>query len=153
MNAVAWSPNGKLLAIAASKIDVWDVSQANENKLLTTLGVASSESRKNVTGRTEMEESIMQYSQSQTRRPYAAIAWSPNGELLAAGDSSGRIRVWRMSSDGKTEHGQRTFSCRGQPHDMAWSPDGRQLATIDATGAIHTWRTGEGASLKAPSVE
>jgi WD40 repeat protein/3',5'-cyclic AMP phosphodiesterase CpdA len=60
---------------------------------------------------------------------YAAtesLAWSPDGQILAAGDSDGTIQFWD-TDDGfllRTLEGH-----AGRVSDVAWSPDGRTLAT------------------------
>ena len=54
-----------------------------------------------------------------------ALAWSPRTELIALGDSSGKILIW----EGANQHNRtvvRDYSTLGAC--VAWSPDGSQLA-------------------------
>ncbi len=60
-----------------------------------------------------------------------ALAWSPRTELIALGDSSGKILLW----EGANQHNRavvRDFSTLGAC--VTWSPDGAQLAAAYLDG-------------------
>lgn len=66
-----------------------------------------------------------------------ALAWSPDGNRLAAGGSHGDIKIWEHDADNASlaftlaPIGVRT---------LAWSPGGEWLVIGDAAGAIRIWR-------------
>ncbi|HEY8375563.1 MAG TPA: protein kinase, partial [Nannocystis sp.] len=75
--------------------------------------------------------------------PVRAVAWSPDGELLAAaGDPA--VGVWLLPAAGgageRREHAETV-------HALAWSPDGQTLALADAAGVV-TWIARTGAELR-----
>lgn len=73
-----------------------------------------------------------------------AVAFSPNGDYLAGGDSSGLIHLWNC----KTE--QRQLVLKGhQSHinTIAFSPDSQYLASGSFDGAVKLWRIHDGQCL------
>jgi WD40 repeat protein len=91
---------------------------------------------------------------TQTFGSILAIAYSPDGQLLAASDSTGEIRVWGVSQDriAHKEIGQCLFTCRGHTNwvrAIAFSPDGRYLASSSDDLTISLWDLhGEGARIR-----
>jgi WD40 repeat protein/serine/threonine protein kinase len=65
-----------------------------------------------------------------------AVAWSPDGRSLAAGDAAGVLRLW--SEDGTP--GRVFRSEAGSINAVAWSPDSRRLAVGDANNTVHLYR-------------
>ncbi len=66
-----------------------------------------------------------------------AIAWSPNGNQLAFGESTGVVRIY------ETKSWQLVGLLVGHDesvHDVAWSPDGRWLATLSRDKALRIWQ-------------
>ncbi|MBE9137413.1 hypothetical protein IQ254_09355 [Nodosilinea sp. LEGE 07088] len=73
-----------------------------------------------------------------------ALAFSPDGQQLAVGDSSGGVRIHR-TTDLQTQsllvgHGSRVMS-------VDWSPSGRQLASASMDGTIRLWNTHTGQEI------
>lgn len=109
VTAVAWSPDGSLLAIAFSDrnstLGLWD---ADTGELLSEL-----------TGH---------------RYSVRSIDWSPDGRRVATGSSDRTVHVWDARIGVRlhllTGHGSSVTS-------VAWSPDGRLLAT--AGGRVRIW--------------
>ena len=84
--------------------------------------------------------------QLETREPRGyvpTIQWTPDGEHLAVGESSGIVRIyesrnWRLA---------RVIYCPERSlSSLAWSPDGRWLATVGGAGALRVW-TARGAPV------
>jgi RNA polymerase sigma factor (sigma-70 family) len=64
-----------------------------------------------------------------------AVAFSPDGDLLAGGDA-GMVRVWDVAT-GKERHRLRW---EGQSaHAVGFARDGRTLAAASADGSVRTW--------------
>jgi WD40 repeat protein len=68
-----------------------------------------------------------------------AVAFSPDGKLLAAAYSDGVVRLWnpatRQAVGAPLPAGTRPGSVSG----VAFSPDGKLLASADADGTVQTW--------------
>ena len=65
--------------------------------------------------------------------PVSAIAWSPNGRLLASGDFEGQIRLWRIQPATclQTLTGHSNWVAA-----LAFAPDGSLLASGSGDGLV-----------------
>ncbi|HEU5383576.1 MAG TPA: hypothetical protein VFV38_49880, partial [Ktedonobacteraceae bacterium] len=62
-----------------------------------------------------------------------ALAWSPDGQMLASGGQDGMVRVWRADT-GDLLH----LFTHGEPvRRLRWSPHGMLASTSSTT--IHVW--------------
>jgi WD40 repeat protein len=77
------------------------------------------------------------------------VAFSPDGSLLATGDSNGRTYLWNLPS--RTLAGTLVNpydpvtsllpgEARTSVLSVAFSPDGKTLATSDTNGHAYLWR-------------
>ncbi|MFT9665943.1 eIF2A-related protein [Streptomyces rhizosphaericola] len=77
--------------------------------------------------------------------PSVALAWSPDGELIAVLGQGGTVHVWNCREDTPARR------LAGRARAMGWSPDGEHLATAEsgAGGALIVWdaRTGHRRAL------
>jgi WD40 repeat protein len=69
-------------------------------------------------------------------------AWSPGGQYLAVGDSSGSVLLWDVPR-------QRLTSLRWRAHRrfvsaLTWSPDGRHLVSAGGDGSVILWTVAAG---------
>ncbi len=74
-----------------------------------------------------------------------AVAFSPDGTLLAVSDSAGEIHLWRM------DDGKKIVTFRGHTHwicSVAFSPNGKLLASSSADGTLKLWELATGYCLK-----
>jgi WD40 repeat protein len=76
-----------------------------------------------------------------------ALAWSPDGNLLASGSGDYEaddttVRVW--TDKGELLH---LMQAGARVYSLAWSPDGRTLAGGAEDGAVHLW-SAEGEALR-----
>ncbi len=110
VTALAWSPNGKLLASGS-----WDCS--------VHLWEAETGSR------------ILRY-QGHTAG-VTTIAWSPNRKLLASGSEDGVAQVWDAAT-GQTRFTYRGHTQAITA--LAWSPEGAYLASASINQTVHVWK-------------
>ena len=160
VNAVAFSPNGELLATGGDDwtFRLWNVSRwqniatlehnvdrtrwqvkavafSPDGQLLATAGrhVKLWE----VSNQTEI--ATLQHAE------YVwALAFSPNGQLLAAGDREGTVRIWDVQD--RLDLARLKGDTR-VVYTVAFSPDGRTFASAGSQGLIKFWTVGNWESL------
>jgi WD40 repeat protein len=118
--AVAWSPQGKYLALSAGdKVKLLEVQSLRE--------VASAE--------------VGALSHS--------LVFSPDGTLLAAGSRDGRIRLWDLNM-GSLEVTPRLViqAHKKGVNSLVFSPDGRSLASGGNDAVARTWDVASGSIQK-----
>ncbi len=87
-----------------------------------------------------------------------AVAWSPDGRLLASSGNKGEVKMWDVGAEREVHTLSRPGS--GVASDVAWSPDGRLLAVSYGDGIVGVWdvatgtlaRTLEGHGLNVETV-
>ncbi|MFP4298276.1 MAG: protein kinase family protein [Spirulinaceae cyanobacterium] len=114
VNAVAYSPDGKILASGGrdGAIALWD---AQTGELLRNIKAHS--------------------------HGINAIAYSPDGQQLATGSGDNTIKLWALP-DGELQHTLDQHT--GWVFSLAYSPDGQTLASGGGDRAIALWDTQSG---------
>jgi WD40 repeat protein len=144
--ALAFSPDGRLLATAAvhdtvftvstgpgpttreevhdSAIVLWDVSDPARPAVLTTLAERGRDRVKTITG--------PPHTLTGHTAPARALAFSPDSRLLATGSDDTTVLVWDITAPASPRH-TLTLSHPAAVTTLAFSPDGATLASGSAT--------------------
>jgi WD40 repeat protein len=142
ISAIAWSPDGNMIAIAngASQLQIWNVSNT-----FSTGQVSLLSSFDNITAIAlawSPDSSLLAYSGARdisilnitTRdivqtfvghtEPVLALAWQPSGNNLLSGSLDHTVRMWDVLTGLELSQVQTS----GRVRAVAWSPDGTKIA-------------------------
>ncbi|MFG2291483.1 DNA-binding protein [Streptomyces sp. NPDC048595] len=159
---ILFSANGRSLLTAiprSSDIRIWDTRRRTVRTLRHVLSghrlMARHPDGRSLVVSSTGEKAIGRLLDLRTRRmgrqaltgeSTSAVAFSPDGRLLAAGDTNGWVTVW--DGEGRRRLGQlnvadgRTSEGRAEGVSaVAFSPDGRTLATAGKKGTVRLWDT------------
>jgi WD40 repeat protein len=153
-SAVAFSPDGRMLATAVSsntrpdpsseRVRIWDW---RKGELLRTIhtraqAVAFSPDGDRIAVAGTGGGEILSATSGEVVTEFAGgseglndIAFSPDGSRVAAGGADGTVRLWDADSGVRTlvlDHGEPVT-------DVAFSPDGRKLASVSGVGLVRVW--------------
>lgn len=114
VNAVAWSPDGTLIASASadSSVQVFKASSGQRTVIYT--------------GHTA---------------EVATVAWSPDGQLIASGGQDGTVQVWNAAS-GATMFTYSGHA--GRVNGVSWSHDSRSIASGSDDRQVQVWDASSG---------
>ncbi|PZW24654.1 WD40 repeat protein [Thermosporothrix hazakensis] len=112
IQALAWSPDGKQVVTATGsnerRVSIWHLASRTRTRL----------------------EIIPQSTKN-------AVAWSPDGALLAVGGNDRLVQLWKPSGD----HCTFTYpGHQGNIHAVAWSPDGTRIASAGVDRSVQIWK-------------
>lgn len=125
---LAITPDGKRFVLAGSRLTMWTVGQ----------------------GEPEVDLIAKLTDEADVERPLLSVGISPDGEWLAAGDSRGKLRVWKLSDRSEAYV---IPAHNGRLTELAISPDSKTLATTSYAGEVRTWQLADGKPLKSLKID
>ena len=117
--SASWSPDGKLVASShyrSTEVHLWD---ATSGRLVRTLQVFPVDDAARGPA---------------TERSVRAVAWSPDGTVLATGGDGGLV-LWEVGSWNRMH----SFLEQSEIISARWSPDGRRLASTSYGNTLCVW--------------
>ncbi len=81
--------------------------------------------------------------------PILSIAISPDGKMLAAGDSDGHLGIWDLEKRGEIISIEAN---QGGVTQVAFSPNSEQIATTNYSGEVKLWQASDGKPDKSLSL-
>jgi DNA-binding beta-propeller fold protein YncE len=130
VSAVAFSPDGQILATAAANgtIRLWNVATHRPTGSAFGSGDGAPAAKHNSDGKLPASAGIN------------GVAFSPDGRTLASADTSGSISLWDVTDPARPAMITVLRAGTGKAIDsIAFSPAGEILASADAGGAIRLW--------------
>ena len=121
-NALAWSPDGTRLVTvyngSVSTLDTLEIWEIQTNRSLASITINAP--------------------------AVTALAWSPDGQYIAALSVDGTLQVW---DSGNTKNPLFSQLIASQQNQLAWSPDSRFLTTLDDAGNLLLLNRSSGQTL------
>ncbi len=126
VQSMAISPDGKRVVLGGARLTIWNLGETEP-----------------------LVDLIAKYNGDTIERPIRSIAISPNGELLAAGDQKGMLRIWSLSDQHETVA---IRAHEGHMTRLTFSPNSEILATTSHSGEVRLWQTSDGKKIRSMKV-
>lgn len=150
IDVIAFSPDGSMIAAASQEIKVWDVASGTLQKTLTSKtsssAVAFSQDGQKIAGafhetiviwNTTNYDVIGQFTAPDINPNLNSFAFSPDGQIIAAGSGDWIIHLWDVSTGKLTKT---LTGHRDAVNSVAFSPDGKTLASGSDDMTVKLWR-------------
>lgn len=160
-NAVAFSPDGKYLAIGglgpATLVDATTaktIGYYGPNSGQAHAVAFSPDGKYLAVGRDDSTVEVWDVAARKQVFTYGGhntdvftLAWSPDGKRIASGDASGIVQVWdALTGDhaytyrGHYDYYWGHFTSAQSVNSVAWSPDGKQIASGSSDNTVQVWQ-------------
>jgi len=158
--AVAWSPDGELLASSnGCGVRLWETQSGREIRALSghhnwVTSVAFSPDGKSLaSGSYDNTIRLWQVDSGREIRAFSehqntvtSVAFSPDGKSLATGSYDTTVRLWQVDTGKEI----RAFSGhQGSVLSVAFSPDGKSLASGSYDNTVRLWRVDTDREIRA----
>ncbi len=175
VNALAWAPDGKMLASGGSdtKIHLWESDIGvpvqtlfGHAHAINTLGwspdgrlIASGDAGGEVRVWEPARRILVRFRHNQNlfganplkgfKEGIEALCWSPDGRWIASGGLDKKVEIWHANTCETllVYHGHQGFLRNGAVFALAWSPDGKWIASGSADFLCHVWDAVTGETL------
>ncbi len=113
--SMAWSPNGKILALgnAYGILQLWDIQNPAESRCVFTKDTSQS--------------------------GVTSLAWKPDGKIIAFGHIDGELEFWNTEDVSNPQFIRSAKAHTGAVTSLAWEPNGFYLASGGADGMARVW--------------
>ncbi len=157
-NAVAFAPDGKLLAIGTTAgIDFYETSSwtkvgfASTNTWVRSLAF-SPDGTMIVAGLFDQTVQLWRVSDFKLLKTFTGhtnwvwgVAFSPDGQSVASASNDGTLRIWPVNGDTAS---MVISQGAGSIRAVAFSPDGQFVAAGLDNGDVNLWRTSDGSLVR-----
>ena len=160
--AVAFSPDGKLLASGSSDntVNLWDMANgtqvgqplkghknavfgvtfSQDGKLLASGGMDGTSVLWDVATRTQVGEPLKGH-----RGPVYSVAFTPDGKLLASGGFDDTVILWDVTT--RTQVGEPLVGHQSSVRGITFSPDGKMMASGSFDDTVILWNVANGTQV------
>ncbi len=161
---IAFSPNAKLLlasggrGAASGRVALWDVltgkrlaTPGQEYDSILSADIRNDQSQVAFGGPTRLVKLVtpageLQHKLKKHTDWVTAVAFSPNGKVLATADRNGGVILW------DPDNGQELFMLTGHKSSitaLSWRDDSKLLASASEDGSVKLWEPQEGKQIKS----
>jgi WD40 repeat protein len=158
VSALAWSPDGKMLASFAEEGWLWGTAAGQPLRALTGrppgrvtviawspdgTSLATADPHRAAVDLWDAATGKHRRTLSGHAAGVTALAWSPGGGLLASGSLDKTVRLWKAAGD-LEETLKDPPGGPAKVFALAWLPDGQGLAALCGNRTVPFWRVGAG---------